>query len=335
MTPGSLIAAGALFPLGGVVALAASYWLVIRLERVADRLHLSEITLGLLVAVAADSPEIASAVSASVHGQRSIGAGVVLGSNVFNLAALLGLGAIVAGTISMHRRVVLRDGVTATWVAVMSTLIVTKGLSAGLGIVLVLVVVVPYVFVSVSSSRTWGRLGLPDSWVAWMRSAVAEEQAELAEAIRPLPPGRNDVLFIGAAIAVVVASSIAMERSAETIGRHFGLSDLVVGGVILAAVTSLPNAVGAVFLATRGRGAAVLSEAMNSNMINVVVGLLLPGLFIGLGRPDTNSTIIVVWYAGLTVISLGLVLFRSGLTRISGVAIVAIYFAFLVVAVLR
>ena len=133
MTSGSLVAAGTLFPLGGVVALAASYWLVIRLERVADRLHLSEMALGLLVAVAADSPEITSAVSASLHGQKSIGAGVVLGSNVFNLAALLGLGAIIAGTISLHRRVVVRDGVTANWVAVMSTVIVTAGLSAGLG----------------------------------------------------------------------------------------------------------------------------------------------------------------------------------------------------------
>jgi cation:H+ antiporter len=330
-----LLVAGALFPAGGVAALAASYWLVVRLERVADRLHLSEIALGLLVAVAADSPEIASAVSASLHGQKSIGAGIVLGSNVFNLAALLGLGAIVAGTISLHRRVVVRDGLTATWVAMVSTVTVTAGLSAGTGIVLILVVVIPYVFVSVTSSGAWGRLGLPDSWVAWMKRAIAEEEAELAEAIRPLPPGRNDVLPICAAITVVIVSSAVMERSAETIGRHFGLSDLVVGGVILAAVTSLPNAVGAVFLATRGRGAAVLSEAMNSNMINVVVGLLLPGLFIGLGRPTANSTIVVAWYAGLTVVSLALVFWRSGLTRITGVGIVAIYFVFLAVALLR
>ena len=161
---------------------------------------------------------------------------------------------------------------------------------------------------------------------------MAEEEAELAEAIRPRAPGRGDVFLIGASVAIVIVSSTVMERSAETIGKHFGLSDLIVGGVILAAVTSLPNAVGAVFLATRGRGAAVLSEAMNSNMINVVVGLLLPGLFIGLGRPSTNSAIVVAWYAGLTVVSLALVLLRSGLTRIAGVVIVAIYFAFLVVS---
>ena len=45
---------------------------------------------------------------------------------------------------------------------------------------------------------------------------------------------------------------------------------------MLAVVTSLPNAVSAVYLARRGRGAAVLSTALNSNAINVVGGLLIP-----------------------------------------------------------
>ena len=79
-----------------------------------------------------------------------------------------------------------------------------------------------------------------------------------------------------ATLVIVVVASAVMERSAETLGKRFDLPSLVVGGIILAAVTSLPNAVGAVYLAARGRGAAVLSEAMNSNMLNVLVGLLLP-----------------------------------------------------------
>ena len=49
---------------------------------------------------------------------------------------------------------------------------------------------------------------------------------------------------------------------------------------MLAAVTSLPNAVAAVYLARRGRAAATLSEALNSNTINVLAGLLLPAALI-------------------------------------------------------
>ena len=94
--------------------------LVVRLERVGARLGLSEALLGLLAALAADTPEITSAVTALVHGQHEISTGVVLGSNVFNLAALLGLGAVVAGRIRLHPRVVIFEGSLALWMAVLS-----------------------------------------------------------------------------------------------------------------------------------------------------------------------------------------------------------------------
>ena len=48
------------------------------------------------------------------------------------------------------------------------------------------------------------------------------------------------------------------------------------GGWALVVVTSLPNAVSAVYLAMRGRGGAVLSTTLNSNAINVIAGLLIP-----------------------------------------------------------
>ena len=75
------------------MALASSAALVTALERIGARFGLPEATLGLLVALAADSPEVTSALTAYVRGEPSVGAGVVLGSNAFNLAALLGLGA--------------------------------------------------------------------------------------------------------------------------------------------------------------------------------------------------------------------------------------------------
>src|SRR6516225_9097688 len=106
-----------LFCAGVVVSLAASWLLVSRLERLGERAGFSEAWLGLVAALAADAPEITSAVTALSRGQASVGAGVVIGSNVFNLAALLGLAAVVAGWISFHRRVVVLAGVPAVWVA--------------------------------------------------------------------------------------------------------------------------------------------------------------------------------------------------------------------------
>ena len=86
------------FCVAAAVSLATSYLLVTRLERIGERLGLSEALLGLVAALAADAPEITSAVSALAQHQQKVGAGVIIGSNVFNLAALLGLGGVVAGS---------------------------------------------------------------------------------------------------------------------------------------------------------------------------------------------------------------------------------------------
>ena len=85
--------AAALFVAAAAVRLGASAVLVARLERLGARLGLSEALLRLAAALAADAPEVTSAVTALTHGQHDIGTWVVLGSNVFNLAALIGLGA--------------------------------------------------------------------------------------------------------------------------------------------------------------------------------------------------------------------------------------------------
>ena len=86
-----------MFAAAAALSLGASAVLVVRLERLCAQLGLSEALLGLVAALAADTPEVTSAVTALARGQHDIGTGVIQGSNVFNLAALIGLGAILAG----------------------------------------------------------------------------------------------------------------------------------------------------------------------------------------------------------------------------------------------
>jgi sodium/calcium exchanger protein len=131
-----------------------------------------------------------------------------------------------------------------------------------------------------------------------------------------------------AALLVVVAASTLMERAATTVGGHFGVPGIVTGGLVLAVVTSLPNAVAAIYLARRGRGAAALSTALNSNALNVVAGLLLPAAIIGPGPRTGPGTLVAVWYAGLTILALVLAWRHSGLRRGHGALIVAAYLVF-------
>src|SRR5438445_9384280 len=91
------------------ITLAGSELLTRGLGRLGARLGLSEGLLGLLTALGADGPELASAVIALLLGAPAIGIGVVVGSNLFNLAALLGLSAVVTGSITTHRAPLLLD----------------------------------------------------------------------------------------------------------------------------------------------------------------------------------------------------------------------------------
>ena len=315
----------AAFVIGAAVSLVTSWVLVSRLERVGERLSFSEAMLGIVAALAADAPEITAAVSALTSRQQSIGAGVVLGSNVFNLAALLGLGAVVAGCIRLHRKVVVLGGTVALAVALISLLVVSGVIPPLAG----LVIAVPVLAAYLAALGTGGkRLHLPARWQTWLRSAVSEEELELEDAIRPRRGGWPDAFTAAIALAVVIVASVTMERAASSLGRHLGIPEIITGGLILAAVTSLPNAVAAVYLASRGRGAATLSTALNSNTLNVVAGLLLPGAVLGLGQPNGQAVLVTAWYAGLTLAVLGLAWRYRGLTRRAGAAIIAAYVAF-------
>jgi Ca2+/Na+ antiporter len=116
--------------------------------------------------------------------------------------------------------------------------------------------------------------------------------------------------------------------TAATWGARHHVAEIVIGGLVLAGVTSLPNAVSALYLAGRGQGMATLSIALNSNALNVTVGLLLPGVLVGLGAPSGQATLVAVWYLGLTAVTLACSYTSHGLRRIHGALIIGGYLAF-------
>jgi cation:H+ antiporter len=316
------------FLAGVAVSLAASWLLVVRVERVGVRLGASEALLGLLAALGANAPEITAAVTAMVGHQSQIGAGVVIGSNVFNLAALLGFAALTAGEIRLHRRVIVLEGVVAIWLAAICVLVVVGVLAAPLALALALVVLLPYAALLGLPHHRLARLRLPAGWARWLTRAIREEELELEEAIHPGRGGPADAWLAAAAVVVVVGASIGMEQAAARLGERLAIPQAILGGLILAAVTSLPNAVAAVYLAARGRGAATLSTAMNSNALNVTVGFLLPAAILGIATWSGQTTLVASWYAGLSVVALVAGFASRGLRRAHGALIICAYAAF-------
>lgn len=127
---------------------------------------------------------------------------------------------------------------------------------------------------------------------------------------------------------IVIGASFVTEQTASKLGARHAVPDIVVGGLVLAAVTGLPNAVAAVYLALHRRGPATLSTAMNSNALNVTLGLLLPSTILGLRAASRHGTLVAGWYLGLTVFALGIAYGSRGLRRAHGVLIVLTYLAF-------
>jgi cation:H+ antiporter len=326
-------AATVAFVIGAVVCLGTSWVFVSKLEMVGERFGYSEASLGLLAALAADTPEITAAVTALLRHERAVGAGVVIGSNVFNLAALLGLGAVVAGRLHLHRKVVVLGGAVAIWMAAITLITVTGVVDPVAGLMLMLVVLVAYIVVLAGRRKVLRRIGLPRSWVTWLSTAVHEEELELVVAIRPAPARPRDTAVAAVALVVVVAAAVAMERGASTLGQHYHVPGVVVGGLVLAATTSLPNAVAAIYLASKGRGAAAFSTALNSNTLNVVAGLVLPATFLGLARPSGQTVFITAAYVGLTILTLVLAFSGRGLRSAAGWLIMAGYAAFVAILV--
>ena len=209
---------GVIFVLGVAVSLAASWMLVVRLERVGARLGVSEALLGMLAALAADAPEITAAISALVNHDQHIGAGVVIGSNIFNLAALLGLSAVVAGQVALHPRVIELGGVVALWICGATLAVVTGAILPLIGLVVALAVFVPYLVALGLPHQRLARLRVPVRWTGWLVAAITEEELELEVAIHPRRGGARDAMAAAVALAVVVGASVAMERAASRLG---------------------------------------------------------------------------------------------------------------------
>ena len=84
-------------------------------------------------------------------------------------------------------------------------------------------------------------------------------------------------------------------------------------------------------LALHGRGAAVVTESFNSNTLNIVAGVCLPAVFLGLGKTTPHTIFALWWLAGMTIVAIGLTAWRDGLRRIGGTVLMVLYAAFVAV----
>jgi len=145
--------AAPLFAASIVLMLLASAQFARRLDHIGLRLGLPEALLGLLTAVAADAPEISSAIAALVEHDRAVAVGVVVGSNAFNIAAMLGLSAVVTARVRARHETLELEAFVGLWLVAVMLAVAAGGLGATVGVGLVAAVAVPYVALLVAGPR--------------------------------------------------------------------------------------------------------------------------------------------------------------------------------------
>ena len=318
---------------GLVLALMASVVLSERLDQVGHRFRLPPGLIGLITALGADSPEIASAAAAIIGGQHDLGRGVIYGSNIFNVAMLLGLSAVVAGRVAMSRaNLLFNAGVALCMTAVVGAQMLgwTGRVVTGL---LLLALLLPYGVLSSLRRETVRGLSVPRAARNWIeRSVLAEARVSEEEETELDRLTFADALSIVPLLAMVVVASVATVRAAELLGQRWGVSQLVIGTFVVASLTGLPNLAAAVRLARQNRGTALASEAFNSNSLNLLAGAYLPTLFVQLPGPSAEAMLALGVLVALTAGATAMGVAGRGFGRGTGVLLLAAYAAYAVAA---
>jgi cation:H+ antiporter len=321
------------------VSLAAMSWSSVRLttalERIGARLRFSEGLLGIATALSADAPEICSAVVALLSDHHEVALGVVLGSNIFNLVGLLGLSALVAGRVTIGRQGLWFNGGTSLLVSALVVALVLQWIPVWATLALLALVLVPYVALTAMRPPQIAELKLPSATKRFLDVAIGHAHRDAQKGANIPHASWKDAAWAMFSVTLIVGSSVGTVHSAVFLGGRWGISQAVLGMLVLAALTSIPNVIAAVRLAREGRGAAVVSESLNSNTINILAGVCLPALLIGFAPPSPQVIFAALWLLCMKLVAIAAASHRHGLHRAGGAVLVVLYLFFAAVLVLR
>ena len=266
-----------LLVVGGLLALiAGSQWLVRGASGIAAALGISPLIVGLtVVAFGTSAPELAVAVTAGATGNAAVTLGNVVGSNVFNVLAILGISALIAPLAVSHQLV--RLDVPVMIAASLAALAVAADGSIGLmdGIILLAafaVYTVVLILIARRQARTRADLdrlrdagGTPNA-----ADGVAPDDNPAA---RPRPRWLINLLMVAVGLGLLVAGSQWLVRGAADIATALGMSEFVIGVVIVATGTSMPELVTSVVAGLRGNRDIAVGNVVGSNIFNALIVL--------------------------------------------------------------
>jgi cation:H+ antiporter len=249
-------------------------WVVESASRIAKKLGISELVIGLtIVAFATSAPEFAVTVSAALAGKMAISVGNVVGSNIFNLGIILGLVA-VFGKVRTNNLLLYRDASVLVGTGLLLSLFFFNlELSSAEGIILILILIGYVIF-------------------------LIRSKADLDEEV---PEGEfkwTDIPKLILGIAVIIGSAHLLVHSASSIARNLGISEWMIGITIVAAGTSIPELATSLVALHKNNYGISLGNLIGSDLFNMlgVLGTASVIRPLSINQSDFYSLIILAAY---------------------------------------
>jgi cation:H+ antiporter len=320
-SPGVILYAIAL--VGGLLVLVKSAdWFVDGAANLARTLGMSPLLIGMLiVGFGTSAPEMLISGISAFDGASGIALGNAWGSNIANIALILGVSALVQ-PVRVQTRVLRVELPTLTVITAIAALQILDGTIGRIDATILLVLIVSIIGWSIHESRR----NRADPIIP----AAVDDRGDDAPEPDSLP--RSLTKLIGG-LVLLVASSRTLVWGAVGIATQAGVSDLVIGLTIIALGTSLPELASSIAAARRGEDDIALGNVLGSNLFNTlaVVGI---GAMI---RPITVEPDVVVRdlpvVAGLTLLLFVFGVGRRGrpglISRPDAILLLGIYFGYM------
>lgn len=327
----------ALLLAGLVVLYYGAEFLVQGASRIALGLGIAPLIVGLtVVALGTSAPELVVSLLAALNGTSDIAIGNVVGSNIANIALIVGAASVIM-PMAVDRSLLRRDywwmlGFTiAFWL--FAWLFNADAKIGRLEAGALSIAFVAYIVVCIREARKQRqKYNVTSEYVAAEAAddpalqAVAEVAKE-SEIVGGLVP---NLLRVVGGIAGLVVGAKLMVDNAVVIAESFGVSELVIGVTIVAIGTSLPELATSLVAAFKKESDLSLGNIVGSNIFNV--GFIIGS--VGLIRPiDVSREAIafdIPFNVGVTLVFFPLMFYNRKISRVDGGILLAVYAAFLI-----
>lgn len=305
----------AILILGGLVLLFfGADWLVKGAVTMALHLGLSPLIVGLtVVALGTSLPEALVSVQASLDNQGGIALGNVIGSNILNIALILGLSALIQ-PLKVDSHLVKADVPLLVGASFLLMVLLEDFHISRMEGALLLLGIVFYVCGNIMTVK---------------RTSPEEDKIEGMEI--PEDPSKNllrDIGFLILGLIALAFGSNFLVSGAVDLARIWGLSEALIGLTIVSIGTGTPELATALMAAYRKTADIAIGNAVGSNLFNIMFVVGLAGLVAPMDATGINSSDLYVMF-GLTILLLPTVWTGMVLDRKEGFLFLAIYVAYL------